>query len=277
MDYYNILGVPTDVSPEDLKKAYRKLAMENHPDRTGGDDTKFKQINEAYDNLKDPRKRAMHDHKKTAGAGGFRFDSSTFGNDANPFGDLFGAMRSRPGAYSPHINIKSVIDLSDVFRGKEQIVSYKLNDGSVEQLSINIPKGVKHGMNIRYRGYGNFVHGRNMRGDLILNIAVKDTKDHQRQGNDIHQDLYINALDLMLGCKKDVNTLCGQTIRLNIPQGTKEFNKFKVQGYGLPDFNTHIKGNLIITVIPKITKINDPTQYEALRIIRKQLDITDEK
>lgn len=275
MDYYRILGVNRDASPEELKKAYRKKAMENHPDRTGGDDTKFKQINEAYDNLKDPNKRYMHDHRNTAGKGGFKFDSAQFNSGGpDPFGDLFSGMRRQAGSYSPNITIKTTIDLKDVYTGKEQTISYRLNNGEIEQLSVNIPKGVDNGMNIRFRGYGNFANHPNMRGDLILNVVVKEQQGFQRHGKDLHQDLHINALDLIIGCKKEVRTLDGQTIRLNIPRGTKEFGKFKIQSYGLPDFHTNLRGNLIITVIPEIPSINDLNTLEALKVIRNQLDIT---
>jgi curved DNA-binding protein len=273
MDYYKILGVKHDASQEELKKAYRKKAMENHPDRTGGDDTKFKQINEAYENLKDPHKRVMHDHQKNGGGQGFNFNSAQFNSGGpDPFGDLFSGMRRQAGAYSPHINIKTTVTLKDVYTGKEQIISYKLNNGEVEHLSVNIPKGVDNGMNIRFRGYGNYTNHPQIRGDLVLNVAVKEQQGFQRQGKDLYQDLYIDALDLILGCKKQVKTLDGQTIRLNIPKGTKEFGKFKIQAYGLPDFHTQLKGNLIVTAIPVITDIKDPGMLEALRVIRNQLD-----
>jgi DnaJ-class molecular chaperone len=203
MDYYSILGVRKDSSPEDIKKSYRKLAMENHPDRTGGDDTKFKQISEAYDNLKDPHKRASYDHQQTAGAGGFNFNTSNFTNPQgnNPFGDIFGHMRNNARGVSPHINLRTTIHLEEVYTGKDVVLSYRLNNGDLERLDINIPKGATNGMNIRFRGYGNHV-GANQRGDLVVNIGVNPKKNYQRDRNDIHQDLYVSALDLILGCKQ---------------------------------------------------------------------------
>jgi DnaJ-class molecular chaperone len=272
MDYYSILGVRKDSSPEDIKKSYRKLAMENHPDRTGGDDTKFKQISEAYDNLKDPHKRASYDHQQTAGAGGFNFNTSNFTNPQgnNPFGDIFGHMRNNARGVSPHINLRTTIHLEEVYTGKDVVLSYRLNNGDLERLDINIPKGATNGMNIRFRGYGNHV-GANQRGDLVVNIGVNPKKNYQRDRNDIHQDLYVSALDLILGCKQKVETLDNKTINLNIPKGTKEFSKFKISGYGLPDFNSGASGNLIITVIPTITNITDNNVLEALKVVRNNL------
>lgn len=270
MDYYSILGVRKDVSNDDLKKAYRKLAMQHHPDR-GGDPSKIKEINEAYDTLKDPHKRAQYDHSQTAGKGGFNFNHSHFKPGSAPFADIFANMRHHAHAgFSPHINIQTTIDLKDVYTGKSLVVSYKLNTGEVEHLNVDIPIGVQDGMNIRFRNYGNYVQT-GLRGDLLLKINVKIPNGYQRDGNNIYQDMYVNSLDLLIGTKKEIKTLDDKQLSINVPAATQEFTKFKLNGYGTPDFKTGKRGNLILTVIPKIEKIVDQNLINQLRAIRNSL------
>ncbi len=271
MDYYNILGVKKDASEKDLKKAYKQKSMQHHPDR-GGDEETFKKVNEAYSTLKDPQKRGAYDHQQNGAGQGFNFNTSNFTNPQgnNPFGDLFGHMRNNARGVSPHITLRTTINLEEVYTGKDVVLSYRLNNGDLERLDINIPRGVNNGTNIRFRGYGNHVGG-NQRGDLVVNVVVNTKKNYQRDRNHIFQDLYISALDLILGCKQKVTTLDNKTINLNIPKGTKEFSKFKIAGYGLPDFNTGASGNLIITVIPTITNITDNNVLQALKNVRNNL------
>ena len=270
MDYYSILGVKKDASEAEIKKAFKAKSMQHHPDR-GGDADTFKQVNEAYQNLKDPQKRAQYDHSQTAGMGGFNFNHRDFAPGAAPFADIFANMRHHAQAgFSPHINLQTTIDLKDVYTGKSLVLSYKLNTGNVEHLNVDVPVGVQPGMNIRFRNYGNYVQN-GLRGDLLLKINVKEPTGYQRDGNNIYQDLYVNSLDLLVGTKKEVKTLDEKQLSINIPAATKEFTKFKLNGYGTPDFKTGKRGNLILTVIPKIEKIVDQNLINRLKEIRNSL------
>ena len=145
MDYYELLGVPRNATESDLKKAYKKQSMQHHPDRNGGSDSKFKQINEAYSALKDPQKRQMYDQYGTADPqqaqaqqqshfsqqfGGARFEDI--------FGQMFGQQQTRRQMHNQDITIAADIDFEDIVNGKDVIATYRLPSGREEIVDVKI-------------------------------------------------------------------------------------------------------------------------------------------
>ena len=180
-DYYETLGVSRNASEKDLKTAFRKLAAKHHPD-AGGDAEKFKEINEAYNTLKDPQKRQMYDQYGTADPqqmGGNPFGNFEFEGDINDlFGTFFGQGFGQPRRrQNRNISLSYTIDFRDVFNGVGNTISYKLPSGKQEVIDVRIPAGVKNGDSVRVQGYGDDSIQGIPRGDLIIKVRVRKRED----------------------------------------------------------------------------------------------------
>ena len=160
MNYYSVLGVPKNASDKDIKTAFRRLAKEHHPDRTGGDDTRFKQINEAYDTLKDPDKRSMYDNPQRQNS--YNFNSQNV-NDI--FSSFFGNMQQRQRR-NANIGLSVKVSLEDIAAGKNVVGRYALNSGKEEIATIRVPKGIESGTTMRFQGLGDDSISQAPRGDL---------------------------------------------------------------------------------------------------------------
>jgi len=156
MDHYSTLGVSKNASEKDIKTAFRKLAAQHHPDK-GGDHKKFVEIKEAYETLSNPQKRQMYDQYGTADPRQQRYTSSHFHGE-NPFEDIFSQMFGNFGhrsqARNNTIQAEVQIELEDVLYGKSIDAEVGFRNGATKLVTINIPKGVYHGSQIRYQGMG---------------------------------------------------------------------------------------------------------------------------
>lgn len=255
MDYYSVLGVSKNASQEDIKKAYRKLAMKHHPDREGGNSAKLSEINNAYEVLGDVAKRQEYDNPQP------RFNSSNFE-------DIF-----RQHAYRHHVvrnqNVTVLVELTlaEVMVGKTIYATYRLNSGREETVEINTPVGIQHNAVMKFNQLGDDSNP-GPRGDLLVKIVVRPDKDWDRQGNNLVLLYKVNALDMILGDKVTVKTLDGKYIEIKIPAGTQTDTKFNVQGYGVPDPRTGTRGNLYIHIIPEIPRIKDEKLLQQLRKLK---------
>ena len=272
MDYYSILGIPRNASPEEIKKAYRKLAMANHPDRTGGDDAKFKQINEAYATLSDSEKRDTYDHPHKA---------NPFNNQQqrqNPFGDqifehMFGRgfAQQRQTPRNKDITVQARIDLNDVLTGKNLIIQYQLSTGRLETVTVEVPPGAKHGDTIQYEGLGDEGRPRLPRGHLQVRIVVNKLKNWERDNDNLIVKKTVNVFDLLLGCVIIITTLDNKKLEIKIPQGTQTGTTFSIPKYGVPNMRSGQRGNLYVTVDTVIPKITDEDLLSKIEDIKKEL------
>jgi|TARA_B110000503_G_scaffold130071_1_gene203025 DnaJ-class molecular chaperone len=268
MDYYSNLGVTRGASQEDIKKAYRKLAMQHHPDRTGGDDTKFKQIQEAYATLSDSNKRQQYDNPQP------RMDSSAFNQGFNgDFADVFNGMfnggfrqqRARQPSNSD-VKIRVNVDFAEILTGKSVIASYRLRNGKVQDVNLDVPPGVNDGDTIKFRQLGDdSLPG--ARGDLYVTIHVNKKVGWQRSNNDLITKVFVNCLEMIVGCKKVVNTLDGKQLELTIPPETKNGTTFSVNGYGVPDIRSTVRGKLLINIEAEIPKNLTQDNIEKIKEI----------
>lgn len=272
MDYYSILGVNKQASQDEIKKAFRKAAMANHPDRTGGDDTKFKQINEAYDTLKDPQRRAEYDNPKPKFAEGFGPNgfqgTGAFEDLFQQFG--FGNIHRRQ-VRNKDVTLTYTLEFKDIFTGRALSLSYNLPSGKKKYIDITVPAGVKNGDVVNFQGYGDDSIPNFKPGNLHLKLRVPNHPKWKRDEDNITCIEKVDIFELMLGTNITIETPTGKEIALSIHQGTKPGTTFSVAGYGVPNVQTNRNGNLYVKIEAIVPKINDPQILHQLNNIRKRL------
>ncbi len=279
-DYYKILGVNKNASEEEIKKAFRKLAHVYHPDKSGGNEAKFKEASEAYAVLSDKKKRAQYD---TFGAGpstgggaagfdpsGFGFDFSGFGNagfDTGDLGDIlssiFGGRRVRRGR-----DIAVDIELSfqeSVFGAERKVV---INSKFVRQkeVSIGVPPGIDDGQMIRLTGQGEILEG-GVPGDLYVKVHVRKHPYLRKEGYNLIMDLEVKLTEALLGAEKVIHTLDGE-ITLKISAGTKHGTILRVKGKGVPT-SADKRGDLYIRISIQIPDKLSKEAHKAVEELKK--------
>lgn len=268
MDYYNILGVDRGASSDDIKKAYRSLAMKHHPDR-GGNAEKFKQIEEAYRTLGDDQKRMQYDNP------GPQFGHGGFGGGPFPGGqgfhfnfnmnDIFGQFFGQQQGFRQQPTYRTIVNISleQSYNGGEQILRLQTQQQSNEVVKIDIPKGVDNGTQIRYDG---IIHG----ASLIVEYRVQPNLKFERQGNDLYSNATISVLDLIVGTTFKFTTLNGKTFDVKVPPKSQPNLQLRITGQGMPIYNSNAFGDQIIVLKPFMPdKIDDAITDSILRSKQK--------
>ena len=261
-DYYKIMGVARDVGQDELKRVYRRLARKFHPDVSKEKDaeTRFKEVQEAYEVLKDPQKRAAYDQLGSNWRQGQEFRpppdwgqnfefSNAFGDQEGGFSDFFsslfgGAARGGGGrargaggrgfAMAGDDQVASIeIDLEDSFRGGTQTIELKSGPGAARTLKITIPQGIVEGQRIRLAGQGSPGHGGGPAGDLYLEVRFRKNKLYQVEGRDVTLTLPVAPWEAALGASVPTPTLAGP-VDLRIPANAKAGQRMRLKGRGLP-------------------------------------------
>jgi curved DNA-binding protein len=268
MDYYSILGVNRNATPEQIKAAYRKLAMKHHPDR-GGDHTTFAQINSAYEVLSNSDKKSAYDNPQPNFNN--RQQYNPFGG--TPFDHIFGQgfAQQRQTPRNRDITVQANIDLIDVLMGKNLIIQYHLSSGRIETVTVDVPPGARHGDTIQYQGLGDEGHPRYPRGNLQVRIKVNKTKNWDRDQDNLFTKKVVNIFDLLLGCVIIITTLDNKQLELKIPQGTKPGIKFSVPGYGLPNMQTGKRGIMFITIDAEMPKITNEAILDKIQQLKNEI------
>ncbi|HEX2990630.1 MAG TPA: J domain-containing protein [Anaerolineales bacterium] len=286
-DYYKILGVERKASEEEIRKAYRDLAKQHHPDRNPDNkqaEERFKEINEAYQVLSDPQKRSVYDRVgsdysnwQRRGApgdfnwndyvGGFpggarvnyedleeMFGGAGGGGFSDFFRTIFG-MREEQAARARSQGYQQALDITmeEAYKGTTRVLQ---NNGKQKQ--VRIPAGVRTGSKVRVAGGG--PNGT----DLYLIIDVKEDSRFERRGNDLHTTATVNVFTAILGGEAEVETLDGR-IKLNVPAGTQPEQVFRLAGRGMPNVkNPDQKGDLYVRLKVQIPKYLSAKQRELL-------------
>lgn len=265
-DYYKTLGVNKNATEAEIKAAFRKLAHQHHPDKNGGDDKKFKEVNEAYQTLSDKNKRAQYDQFGSAGPGGF----GGGGYQGNPFGGGFGGFswedimrQAQQGGDGAQFDMGD-IDLGDLFgaafgfgggrirRGRNIEVQMKMTfkesvrgftrelqvpdyrDGKqhgMKKVSVTIPAGVEHGQQLQMDGAGETItDGRS--GNLIITAIVDKHPTIRKERSNLIMDLHISLADALLGKKIEIETLDGKET-IEIPECMPVGHTIKLKGKGV--------------------------------------------
>jgi curved DNA-binding protein len=253
-DYYDVLGVARDASQDDIRRAYRKLAREYHPDlnRESDAEERFKEVGEAYEVLSDPDKRERYDRlgaqwrarEGPTGGGNFEdfFDRQGFGDDVRvEFGDggfsefferLFGdASATRASGPLRGLDREAVLDLSleDAVAGGRR----RLTLEDAHSIDVNIPAGVREGQRIRLAGQGAAGRDGGPSGDLYLRVRLKHHPIFRRRGDDLDLDLSVAPWEAALGATVPVATLTG-TAKVRVPAGSSTGRRLRLRGRGLP-------------------------------------------
>jgi curved DNA-binding protein len=270
MDYYSILGVSKTASQDEIKKAYRKLAMKHHPDR-GGDAEMSAKINEAYNVLGNTTKRQQYDNPQPE----FNFRTSGFGN-GDPFEDIFAnafgfGRRQRP-KQNKDIQLLYTLTLTDCFTGKSAVFSYNLPSGRNETLDVFFPAGIKNGDSLKLDGYGDDTFTDAPRGSLIIKIRVISESNWSLHGLDLHTTYKLGVFDLLLGCDIEISIPSGKTISLKIPKGTNPDTNFSINGHGLPDRKTGKQGKIIVKILTDVPYIDDLSTINKIRELKNEID-----
>lgn len=257
-DHYATLGVPKNATQDEIKKAYRKLAAQHHPDR-GGDTAKFQEIQGAYAILSDPEKKAQYDNPSPFGtsadggwqqAGGFPpgFEDILRQFGGNPFGDIFG--RGRPQVHKNRtLNMQTTISLEDAFNGKDLIATIGLPSGKEQVVEVKIPAGVQDGTTLRLAQMGDDSIPGQPRGDIHLTINIMPHNKFNRQGDDLICGLDISCIDAMLGKTVQIETIDKKILEISIKPGIQHGQLIGAPGYGMPKISDpRFKGRMLMSV-----------------------------
>lgn len=344
-DYYEILGINKSASAAEIKKAYRKKAIEFHPDKNPDDksaETKFKEAAEAYEVLSDADKKARYDqfgHQAFEnGGGGFGGGGMNMNDIFSQFGDIFGGGFSgggfsgfgggggQPRVKGSNLRIRVKLTLEEIANGVEKKIKVKRKiqapgttyktcsacngSGQVtriantilgrmqtsapcnvcggagqtidkkpadadaqglkvaeETVSIKIPAGVVDGMQLKVSGKGNEAPGNGISGDLLVAIEEVEHEKLQREGDNLHYDLYISYPDAVLGTSKEIDTVTGK-VRIKVEAGVQSGKILRLRGKGIPSINGYGKGDLLVHVnvwTPKTLSKQQKEFFESMQ------------
>jgi curved DNA-binding protein len=306
-DFYKVLGVSKDASPEELKKVYRRLAKELHPDRNPGNkraEERFKDVTAAYDVLSDPEKRKLYDRfgemglregfdpeayeAATQGRASEGFDfGDLFGRGARGRGatwrtgevdfnleDLFGGVGGR-GAYvraprrGPELHSEVTVDFRDAVLGCTRELSLRSPEGE-RTLKVRIPAGVRNQSKIRLRGQGGAGAEGGPPGDLVLKVNVRKHPYFSIRGKQLHLKVPVTPLEAYAGTKVNVPTPEG-SVQLSIPAGSRNGTKLRLRGKGIPEKGGS-KGDLIAHLEVVLPKGRSDEVEEALKTVQEAFE-----
>ncbi|MHA6697465.1 molecular chaperone DnaJ [Chryseobacterium sp. A301] len=325
-DYYEVLGISKSASPEEIKKAYRKMAIQFHPDKNPGDkqaEENFKEAAEAYEVLSDPQKKARYDqygHAGMSGAGG-GFGGGGFGGGMSmedifsQFGDIFGGGFSGFGgggsgraqqSRGSNLRVRLKLNLQEMVEGTQKTIKVKkmkaapgataktcptchgsgaqvkvmntmfgqmqtqttcgtcgglgkvadkipagANEHGLiredEEVTINIPAGAREGIQLNVRGKGNDAPFGGTPGDLLVVVEEEVDKTIKREGDNLHQELYISFAEAALGTSKEVSTV-GGLVKIKVDPGTQSGKILRLAGKGLPSIDSYGKGDMFVHI-----------------------------
>ncbi|MEN6411211.1 MAG: J domain-containing protein [Veillonellales bacterium] len=264
-DYYQVLGIDRSATEQEIKSAYRKLAMQHHPDR-GGDAGEFQKVSEAYATLSDAQRRAEYDNPQPQSQhnfGGFPPGFEEMFGHASPFGDIFGFRRRTPTNHS--LQLSATITLEEAFYGKDVYATINLPSGREQTINIKIPPGVHDGTVLKLSEMGDDSIPNIPRGDLLLNIQIQNHPVFYRSGDDLIQEVEISCFDAVLGKKISLKSIDNRQLQAEIPEGTQNGTILNIAGYGMPNFNNNsIRGRMLLKIKVKIPILTEQ-QKEQLR------------
>lgn len=289
-DYYKTLGVDKKASQDDIKKAYRKLAVKYHPDKNPGDkkaEEKFKEINEANDVLSDPEKRNKYDNLgenwqqyqqpggSRQGRGGSRsqqyyteddsgfsdFFESIFGRGSSGFGGSRGGKMQMKGE---DYRAETTITLEEAFHGTTRQLNLEH-----QKLNLKLKPGIADGQVLRMKEKGGQGYNGGPNGDLFITIHVQKHPKYTRKGDDLYFDTPLDAFTAILGGKTPVQAI-DKTLNINIPPGTDSDKTFRLKEMGMPEYsNPKQRGDSYVRMVITVPKNLSERDKEILSGLRR--------
>jgi len=305
-DYYKVLGVDRKASIDEIKKAYRKLALKYHPDKNPGNKTaeeQFKKISEAYAVLGDAEKRKQYDSFGSQEAFSrsfsqediFRgFDLNEILRDLGGFGgstrvrgqrrayatdDLFSQLfRNQQQQYSQQqaprkgqdIEYNLAISIEDAYSGAEKRIALKKDDGVLNEMTVKIPKGIDTGKKLRLAGRGLPGFNGGPPGDMFINIKLLPHPSFTREGDDLHIHKTISFSQAALGTSMDVRMPDGETKRIKIPPGTQANTKIRMKGFGFHKFRGTGRGDGFVRFTIEVPKKLTKKQSQLIKALAEE-------
>lgn len=299
-DFYAILGVSKEATAEEIKKSYRKLARQYHPDKNPGDEAaeqRFKDISEAHSVLSDPEQRQQYDAIRAMGSGA-RFSAGAPGSGTAGFEDIFGGLfgdrfSGAPGTGGGRFG--GGADFSDLFGGvgdrfgsrfgsspkgadrtAKTTISFKgavrgttvgLREANGNVIDVRIPPGIKEGQKVRVKGKGQ--QGPGGTGDLLVEVSIQPHPFFERDGDNIRIHLPVTFDEAALGATVEVPTVHGEKVRIKVPAGTSSGRVLRLKGHGIRRKNS--QGDMLVVVdihVPK--ELND----DALAAVKAYAEAT---
>ena len=285
---YETLGVSENASADEIKKAYRKLARKYHPDINKDESAvdKFKEINAAYEVLSDEEKKAQYDqfgdqmfggqnfHDFASGQGaGVDLDEilrQMFGGGGGGFSGGFGGAQGGFGGFggggfgAPDLDVHARITVP--FMTAIQGGKYSINVEG-KSFDIKIPAGIKSGETLRVRGKGKTYQGH--QGDVLIKVDVADSPEYERKGQDLYKTFDVPLKEALFGGKIAIQTP-EKEVSLKVPKNTKNGQKFRLKGKGVPDRKTAMKGDLYLVanvVLPDVDSLDE----EVKKVLEEKL------
>lgn len=269
---YETLGISKGASSDEIKKAYRKLARQYHPDinKEPGAEEKFKEINAAYEILSDETKRRQYDQYGDSMFGGqsfHDFSRANFGGNAdindilNQLFGNFGGFDGFDQGFGQNLDIQARINISFELAVNGGDYEFSING---EKIKIKIPAGLNSGEKLRARNKGKSAG--NYRGDLIITVNIEEDKEYKRDGDDLYKNLDLTLKTALFGDKIDVKTF-KKDVSIKIPPNTKNGQKIRLKGYGVKNRKSNIYGDMYLVtniILPDIERI-DPQLRDMLQ------------
>jgi len=267
MDHYQTLGIAKNATPDEIKKAYRKLASKHHPDK-GGDTATFQKIEEAYRILSDPQQRQQYDNPMSRGnpfgggqPGGFHFNMNGFNMD-DIFGQMFRQHNQQQAQRNNVFRTTFWITLEQVYSGGEEVLKLQTPTG-MHMVRVNVPRGIPDGGQVKYER----VIDSN---DLIVEYRVHNHLKYERRMNDLYCNQPISVLDLIVGTNFEFTTIGGKTLEVTVPPKTQPHMHLKLGGHGLPIHGTNAYGDQIILLKSFIPDIIDTRITDSILLSKQQ-------
>jgi DnaJ-class molecular chaperone len=271
MTYYELLGVTEKATAEEIKRAYRKMASQHHPDK-GGDKNKFQEIEQAYRTLSDNNQRQQYDMQRSGnGANQWHFSSAGMNHpDIDAifkqfgFGDPFGGFRQQQRR-NRDLRIEIPVPLVATLEPQTKTISVATSNGERSTVEVNIPRGVTNGTTIKYTGLGDNLFNTIPRGDLYVQFNVHPAENFIVNNVDLYTPVSVNCLLAITGGQVRVSGLDGREFELTVPAGTQPNTRFRIHNQGLYQMNSEARGHLYAELLITVPQDLSEPQLEIIR------------